>query len=252
MPHGPWPAATHSPSIPGTRPTSGRPSTLCGRAHTRCGPTIADAIPGTYPVPRARIAGTQGSRIRFHVEERRSEGARGIGGDQAEGFARGAAREVRFVLGFDLDLGLLEDVHRWPLQRDADDDAPRRPDRPPRPARIDDVRRPRPRGDDHVLGRQPTPVVQLDPGDPARSEPGSRCRAHPDVHAEARRPRRVCAGRGGGSDRVPDRQTAGRHVHGQRRLHRPRLPRPEEARGQAGMRFGQDGGQASRHVRDRG
>ena len=35
IPHGPWPARTHSPSIPGTRPTSGRPSALSGRAQTR-------------------------------------------------------------------------------------------------------------------------------------------------------------------------------------------------------------------------
>ena len=47
IPHGPCPAAMNRPSIPGTGPTSGRPSAASGRAHARRPRVGASATAGT-------------------------------------------------------------------------------------------------------------------------------------------------------------------------------------------------------------
>ncbi len=119
--------------------------------------------------PTGQHRGHERGGIRFAVEERRSEGARAAGRDQAEGLARGPARSGSVP-------SRVRSRSRPPRghgsggsrQRDADDHAPRRPDRPPRPARVDELRRPRPGRDDHLLGSQASPVGQLHPGHPAR------------------------------------------------------------------------------------
>ena len=52
MPQGPWPVAMNSPSTPGTRPSSGRPSAVTGRAQDRTPRIAASATAGTNSDPR--------------------------------------------------------------------------------------------------------------------------------------------------------------------------------------------------------
>ena len=83
MPHGPCPARSHRPSTPGTRPTSGRPSWLSGRAQTRTAPTDPSRSPARTG-PRARRVAGSTPYLGFLVEERRPERAGRPRRDEAE------------------------------------------------------------------------------------------------------------------------------------------------------------------------
>ena len=210
MPHGPWPAAIHRPSTPGARPSSGRPSRLSGRAHTRRG-TEPWRVPisGTKRRPRSTSDGTIAGRIGLVVEERRAERARP--GRRHEAERRGPAPALSRP-GLDVDLGLLEHVDRRRGER-------RRPRRRPTAAgsgatgrsgrrrRASTARRRRPRparrpvrpstldaGDTapaSIHGRAPDPdrIVDAEAPAPERRRRGSRRPAPPDSRCRAGRRR---------------------------------------------------------------
>ena len=116
-------------------------------------------------------------------------------------------------------------------QPDVDHDAPDRPDRPPGPGRVDELRRPRPGGHEHRTGGDPRGVGQPDarravarPDDAGCRLPDEQSRAAP-LGKPRHRPRR-----GPGRDRVAELEAAGGHVGGERRLE-PARGRGVEERG---------------------
>ena len=106
------------------------------------------------------------------------------------------------------------------------------PDRPPAAAGIDHVGRPRSRGDDHLLRRDPLAVLELDPGDATRCQPWTSGVADADVDPEPRGARGPRVGGRRGTDRIADRDPTGRHAGAERRLQR-RARRPD--RGTSGQ-----------------
>ena len=83
IPHDPWPAHTTSPRRPATRPMSGRPSALCGRAHARVPRIGASATPGTNEARPAQDRLDPGGRVGLPRQERRPH--RGDAGQRARG-----------------------------------------------------------------------------------------------------------------------------------------------------------------------
>ena len=79
MPHGPWPAATQSPSWPRSSPTSGRPSSDCGRGHARAPTTFARASAGTKRSPARRSGPAQAAGSGRLGEEGRADGDLAVG-----------------------------------------------------------------------------------------------------------------------------------------------------------------------------
>ena len=94
------------------------------------------ARPGEDPLDPVR-------RFRFAREEGRPDRGDPVERHQAEVDAGSRRRPRRVGSGADrrADLGLLQDVGRAGRQLGLDDDAPARPDRQPRPGRVDDGRR---------------------------------------------------------------------------------------------------------------
>ena len=169
MPHGPCPAQTHSPRRPGTRPTSGRPSALSGRAQARTPRIGASATPGTKVAARRQDRLDPRGWVRLLIQERRADGGHAGQRDEAEvgldvGCRPGAdlGPDLRPDLG--PDLGLLDDLVRTMRQVGLDDDAPALADRRPPAGRVDDRGRPwTGRHQDRVAGDPPT--IDDDPDD---------------------------------------------------------------------------------------
>ena len=111
IPHDPCPAHTTSPRRPATRPMSGRPSALCGRAHARVPRIGASATPGTNVLARRRIGSTQAAGSGSCARNVDPTDAIPASGTRLKSARSGSAS---CACGADgrADLGLLEDVGR--------------------------------------------------------------------------------------------------------------------------------------------
>ena len=166
IPHDPCPAHTTSPRRPATRPMSGRPSALCGRAHARVPRIGASATPGTNVLARRRIGSTQaagsGSRAR-NVDPTEAIPASGT---RLKSARSGSASCASVPMAAPISAS----SRTWvgPAgQLQLDDDAPAFADRPPRAGRVDEGGRPWPGRDEDRVGRD-RPAVDDDPGRPCR------------------------------------------------------------------------------------
>ncbi len=169
-------------------------------------------------------------RIGLPVQERRTDRARTVRGDEAERFLVVGIAVVRIgiggVGGFDPDVGLLEDMARRFREFHGNDHAPLRSDRAPAAAWIDELGRPGTGRDDHRRGRDGGAVIEPDADDaPIAQE--RRCR-DPDADRRAKR---------AGERRIGVRRARRAHRDSRSRADRPRSPRRGPAPG-AGPRPG--------------
>ncbi len=192
MPHGPWPAAIHRPSTPGTRPTSGRPSRLSGgrrpaarrsarvamRRHERSGPL-------------ERCAAATGGRVGLVGEERRARAS--CGPPAVTRLKAWVAGVVSVASPGSMSISASSRTWRGGCgEVDVDDDAPQRPDRPPSAGRVDEApastgRRPRrrPAGGDPACRRRASDAADPAVADRATAARPRRCELDAGVARQA-------------------------------------------------------------------